>query len=163
MPPTQPPQYPPYQPPYQYQYQPQYQQQYPPQVQQQQYGKQSGKQWGKKRSSGYQPGPLGYGSRSGLERPQGPLATDKRYAANWGFEYVIEPGPFGAGYAAYITDVQSGSPAAQAEFERGDRITRINSRPVRGSYDVETAHGYVTLEALNVRTGQAEWISVYLP
>ena len=95
--------------------------------------------------------------------PQEPIATDQRYAGNWGFEYVIEAGPFGQGYAAYITQVQPGSPAAQADFERGDRITRINSRPIRSAYDVETAHGLVSLEAVNVRTGQAEWISVYLP
>ena len=76
---------------------------------------------------------------------------------------MIEAGPFGQGYAAYITQVQPGSPAAQADFERGDRITRINSRPIRSAYDVETAHGQVSLEAVNVRTGQAEWISVFLP
>jgi hypothetical protein len=147
-PPYQPP---PYQPPQQWQ---------PPQ--QYQYQQQYGKRYGKKKSGGYQQGALGYGARSATELPpQGPLATDQRHAPNWGFDYIVEPGPYG--YAAYVTRVDRDTPAAELRLELGDRITRINSRPIRGSFDVETAEGYVSLEVINVRTGQPEWHSVYIP
>ena len=159
-PPEVPPEYPPAHPPQQ-QYPPAYppQQQYPPTYRPPQ---QQGNPWGKRKPTYVYPrGTLDSTERSGPDRPPAPIASDQRHAPNWGFDYRMEPGAHG--YTALVMAVSPDAPAAQARIEPGDRITTINSRPLRGPFDVESVRGYVTFEAVNTRTGQPEWLSAVLP
>lgn len=88
-------------------------------------------------------------------------AAGVRHAANWGFDYRLER--TGTGYSISVLHVYDGTPAHRAQLDPGDRITKINSQPIKEYRDVEQPRGTTAFEIVNARRGQPEWYWLFLP